>query len=261
MTRARVSIIAAASGLTGMAAGFIGVGGGEFRLPVLVELLGFPLKLAGGINLVVGLFTVALSVYRRWGLQAWTAEDVRMVAVMGIASVVGAALGVIWRERLPMRSLKSIVCVYLGVVGVWMLYESMAHVEHVLLDPQGLERGVLAAVIGLAIAVVSGTLGIAGGEMRIPALLYLFALPIQEAGMLSLMVSLPTLASGALTDWRIGGLPASAIRIAVFMGVASAAGVLLGVALLPYADRDLLKGTLGILLVIATIRLASHPTR
>ncbi len=236
------------------------MGGGEFRLPVLVELLGFPLKLAGGINLVVGLFTVALSVYRRWGLQGWTVEDVVMVAVMGIVSVIGAGLGVVWRERMPLRPLKWIVCVYLGVAGVWMLYESISHFEHVLLNPDGIDRWILAALVGLAIAVVSGTLGIAGGEMRIPALLYLFAVPIQLAGMLSLMVSLPTLASGAFTDWRIGGLPPSAIRIAIFMGVASAFGVLLGVALLPYADRDLLKGTLGILLLLTTIRMASHPT-
>jgi uncharacterized protein len=62
---ARDTAIATGSGLfTGIAAGFIGVGGGEFRIPVLVEVLRFPLKLAGGVNLVVGLFTVALGVLR-----------------------------------------------------------------------------------------------------------------------------------------------------------------------------------------------------
>jgi len=50
----RTAAIAVTSGfVTGAAAGLIGVGGGEFRIPVLVHLLGFPLRLAAGVNLVV----------------------------------------------------------------------------------------------------------------------------------------------------------------------------------------------------------------
>ena len=61
--KARQPVIAGISGvLTAIAAGFVGVGGGEFRIPVLVGLLKFPLKVAGGVNLVVRLFTVVLGV-------------------------------------------------------------------------------------------------------------------------------------------------------------------------------------------------------
>jgi len=179
----RAGVIAALSGvLTGIAAGFIGVGGGEFRIPVLVELLAFPLKFAGGINLVVGLFTVALGVLRRWGQQVWTRDDVVLLGIMGSLSVIGASVGVFGRERLPLRPLKAVVCMYLIVIGLWMLYESIAHVEHVLLEPTGIVRWVLAALVAFAIAVVSGVLGVAGGDMRIPALLYLFAIPIGRPG-------------------------------------------------------------------------------
>jgi uncharacterized membrane protein YfcA len=146
------------------------------------------------------------------------------------------------------------------VVGLWMLYESIAHVEHVLLEPTGMARWALAALLAFTIAVVSGVLGVAGGEMRIPALLYLFGISIREAGTLSLMISIPTVAAGAFMDRRLGGIPNSALRVAALMGVASAVGVLMGAALLPYADRDLIKGTLGILLLLATVRLTVGPT-
>ena len=102
----------------------------------------------------------------------------------------------------------------------------------------------------------SDGLGVAGGEMRIPALLYLFAVPIQAAGTLSLMVSIPTLAAGAVTDRRLGGLPNSALRVGLLMGVASAIGVLIGSSLLSYADRDVIKGALGLVLLVATVHLA-----
>lgn len=253
---ARHNLIATVSGaLTGIAAGFIGVGGGEFRIPVLVGLLRFPLKLAGGVNLVVGLFTVTLGVFRRWGQVPLTRDDLLLVGIMGVVSLVGASVGVRQREWMPVRPLRIVVCAYLLVAGLWMVYESVAHVEHVLLEPTGIARWILAAVLGFGIAVVSGVLGVAGGEMRIPALLYLFGVPIVEAGTLSLAVSIPTVAAGAFTDRRLGGIPNAVVRLAVVMGIASAVGVLVGAALVPYADPHIIKAALGVILLLATVRL------
>jgi uncharacterized membrane protein YfcA len=250
------------SGLvTGAAAGLIGVGGGEFRIPVLVQLLGFPLKTAGGVNLVIGLFTVLLGVLRRGGQHAWTRDDLVLTGIMGGVSVVGSALGALGRGRLPFRPLKWIVCAYLTIVGVWMLYEAIAHVEHLLLEPTGLGRWILAAVVAFVIAVASGVLGVAGGEMRIPALLYLFAVPITDAGTLSLVVSIPTVVAGAFTDRRLGRIPNGVLIVAGMMGAASAAGVFLGAALLPYANREVIKGSLGVILLLATVRLTVVPGR
>lgn len=115
--------------------------------------------------------------------------------------------------------------------------------------------------MGFVIALASGVLGVAGGERRIPAFLYLFALPIKEAGTLSLAVSVPTVAAGAVTDRRLGHIPNSALVVAVLMGVGSIVGVLIGAALLPYLDRDAIKGLLGIILLLATVRLTATTER
>ena len=45
------------------------------------------------------------------------------------------------------------------------------------------------------------------------------------------------------------------------MGISSAFGVLVGAALVPYANRDVIKGTLGFVLLIATARLALGQSR
>jgi uncharacterized membrane protein YfcA len=145
--------------------------------------------------------------------------------------------------------------VYLVVVGLWMIYEAVSHSEHALLNPAGATRLVLAGVVALVIAVASGVLGVAGGEMRIPALLYLFTVPIKAAGTLSLIVSIPTVAAGALADWRLGELDRPVLIVAVVMGAASVAGVLIGAAFVPYVERDVLKGILGAILVLASVRL------
>lgn len=239
--------------VTGAAAGLIGVGGGEFRIPVLLHVLRLPVKIAAGVNMAIGLFVVTLGVVRRWGQQAWSSDDLILGAVMVAASLLGATIGSRQAHRFSSPLLKKVVCVYLFAVGVWMVIEAVAHAENVLLEPNGLARWVLAAVVGFAIAVLSGMLGVAGGEMRIPALIYLFALPVKEAGTISLLVSVPTVAAGAFTYRRLGHIPNRVLVIAVFMGVGSVVGVLLGAALLPLVDKHTIKGLLGIILLLATV--------
>ncbi len=52
-----------------------------------------------------------------------------LVAIMGVVSLLGASIGVRSRERMPLRPLKSVVCAYLLVVGVWMIYPNQSSVE------------------------------------------------------------------------------------------------------------------------------------
>ena len=252
MSRMRAAL---AGLLTGIAAGFVGVGGGEFRIPVLLRVLRFSVHAAAGVNLLVGLFTVTLSAYRRLGQRAISDDAVTLALMMGIASIAGAIVGVASRKRIAVRPLLLAVRVYLILAGAWMLYESIWHAHHVLADPQGMLRWMLAAGAAFAIAAISGIMGVAGGEMRIPVLLYLFSVPIIEAGTLSLLVSIPTVACGAVTDRRLGGIPNSALGAALLMGVASAVGVLAGAALVPYANRETIKGVLGVVLLLAAVRL------
>ena len=240
----------------GTAAGLIGVGGGEFRIPVLLHALRLPVKVAAGVNLVIGLFTVTLSVARRWGHQAWTADALTLGAVMGAASLLGAVVGARQAHRLSSPILKKVVCTYLLVVGVWMVVEAAARAESTLLDPHGPVRWAFAALVAFAIAAVSGSLGVAGGEMRIPALMYFFSVPIKEAGTISLLVSIPTVAAGALTYRRLGHLPSRALVVAISMGLGSLIGVLIGASLLAVVDKHTIKGLLGVILLLATVSLA-----
>jgi uncharacterized protein len=244
--------------ITGAAAGLIGVGGGEFRIPFLLYLFGSEVKTAAGVNLVVGLFTVCLAFIRRWEQHAWAAEDIMLAAVFTVASLFGAVLGARQAHRWSSPFLRKIVCLYMLVVGAWMISEALSQTDHVLLSPQGITKILLAALCGLAIAAVSAALGVAGGEMRIPALMYLFAMPITAAGTISLLVSIPTVAAGALTYRRLGHVPNRVLLIAVVMAGGSLAGVIIGTSLLPLVNKHVLKGILGIILLLATAALALH---
>lgn len=250
--------MAAAAGLlTGAAAGLVGVGGGEFRMPVLVRVLKFPLRIAAGVNLVLGFMTVLVSIWRRWGQATFSADDLRLMAVMAGVSLLGAVMGSLLRKRLVFPVLKWAVCAYLMLIGAWMLYEAYMHAEHVLWNPSGITRLALAGGVGFAIAALSGVFGVAGGEMRIPALLYLFAVPIKQAGTLSLLASIPTVAAGAVTNRRVGHLPNAVFVPTLIMGVTSMIGVFLGAAFVSRIDAHTTKGLLGFILITATVRMTT----
>ena len=72
----------------------IGVGGGEFRIPVLIHVLRLPVRVAAGANTVIGLAVVVLGVIRGWSQYSWSADDFTLAGVMIVASLAGAALSV-----------------------------------------------------------------------------------------------------------------------------------------------------------------------
>ena len=241
--------------ITGLAAGLVGVGGGEFRIPVLLHVLRLPVRAAAGVNLVVGLFTVTLSLARRWGTMAWTREYVELAVVMSVASVVGAALGPRLARAIRPLTLRRFVCAYLIVVGIWMVDEAMAGADFHVGPPTGVWLWAVGAVTALAIAALSALLGVAGGEMRIPALMILFALPVKAAGTVSLLVSTFTVGAGGAAYRKLGELPNRYLPTALILAAGSAVGVLIGVSLLSRVDSHSLKGILGGVLLLAAVAL------
>ncbi|MFI5386386.1 MAG: sulfite exporter TauE/SafE family protein [Fimbriimonadales bacterium] len=237
----------------GAAAGLIGVGGGEFRIPVLLLILRLPVKEAAGANTVIGLIVVVLSVIRRWGHQRLTPDDLTLGAVMAVASIFGATIGARKAHKLPTPLLKKVVCLYLLVVGAWMVVEGLAESEHSLIEPSGWIRWTLAALVGFFIAAASGALGVAGGEMRIPALMHLFAVPVKAAGTISLIASIPTVAAGAFTYRRLGHIPSRVMVLSLLMGGGSILGVFVGASFLPLVDKHTLKTLLGLVLLVAAV--------
>lgn len=240
--------------ITGIAAGLIGVGGGEFRLPFLLYYFKNP-KTAAAVNLLVGLLTVVVSALRRFSLHQWSLDEIALTVVLIAASLGGAWAGVHYAHRLPLRLLKGGIVGYLLIVGLWMLFEASVGVEHIFWAPQGMIRLGAGFVMGFVIALASAAFGVAGGEMRIPALLYFLAVPIKEAGTISLVASVPTVAMGALRYHSLGYLSREARLVAAAMGLSSVVGVFLGSALLSGVSRHVLKGCLGAILLLAPLAL------
>ena len=174
---------------------------------MLLHVLRLPVKETTGANTVIGLPVVVSSVVRRWSQQQLTTDDYTLGAVKAVASISGATLGAMQAHRLCIQRLQEVICLYLLIVGVWMVIEGLAKTDHSFVESTGWPRWILGALVGFLIAVFGAGLGVAGGEMRIPAPMYLFAVPVKEAGTISLLASIPALAAEAFTYRNLGPHP------------------------------------------------------
>ena len=106
-------------------------------------------------------------------------------------------------------------------------------------------------IIGSGIDLVSSLLGVAGGELLIPALIFVFGVDIRTAGSASILVLLCLMGVGFWRYWHIGAFPRGRgiQRITSAMSLGSFLGAGLGglaLAVVPVAPLKLLLG--GILI-------------
>ncbi|MCX8153209.1 MAG: sulfite exporter TauE/SafE family protein [Candidatus Bathyarchaeota archaeon] len=244
--------------LMGIAAGLIGVGGGEFRIPILLYVLGLPVLTAIAVNLLVGFLTVLVSFLRRFQLGLFTMHALNIALIMSLSSILGSYIGAASTVKIQKTLLKKLLAIFLVIVGLKIGLEPFIHIPlplHFTLGP--IEETALAVLVGLAIGIISGMLGVAGGEFRIPALIYLFNFDIVVAGTTSLFVSIPTVATGFTKHHQLGHTNKGAIVVAVMMGASSVVGALIGASYAGVIEKDILKMLLGVILILATVRMVA----
>ncbi len=242
--------------LIGTLGGLIGLGGAEFRLPVLVGLYKFRTLQAIVINLTVSLVTVIFSFIFRAGLVNLDliASHAPIIFNILIGSLVGSYIGVRFATRINEHTLTRIVAVFLVALSLVLIGHDLIFHAQTLPIPPPL-KFVIGAMAGVMIGVFSSMLGVAGGELIIPTIILLFAVDIKLAGSLSLAISIPTIIMGMVKyqrQGRFGGLP---IAFILWMSLGSIGGALLGSYLLSYVRGSVLQILLGIILLASATKL------
>jgi uncharacterized membrane protein YfcA len=194
----------------GALAGLIGLGGGEFRLPVLMHSIGFSAKSAVPVNLAVSLVTLAFALGTRSG--AVSLADVTPYGAEVIGLTCGGIVTAFYVPRLvqAMTSarLVQIIAVLLATIGSLLCVEALFPLPNLgLVSADPAMRFVIGSIIGSGIGLVSSLLGVAGGELLILALILVFGVDIRTAGSASILVSLCLISVGLWRYWRIGEFP------------------------------------------------------
>jgi uncharacterized membrane protein YfcA len=243
----------------GALGGLVGLGGAEFRLPLLLGLFRFPALEAVVLNQTMSLAVVAAALPAR--AQAVPlgalAEQGVVIANLLAGSLLGAWLGAGWAARLRSESLHRVMAILLVALAAALLF---GHDPAPANQPplEGVPQAVAGVVAGFAIGAVASLLGVAGGELLIPTLVLLFGADVKLAGSLSLAISLPTLLAGLARYRRERAFATVLARNRLFvlvMAAGSIAGSFVGGRLLGAVPGSLLLPLLAAVLLVSAWKL------
>ena len=250
-----------AGAAVGALGGLIGLGGAEFRLPLLIGLFGVAALAAVIMNKAMSLVVVASALVfrtRSVPVEQLLGHWPIVVNLLG-GSLLGAWWGASWATRAQPRSLYRVIAGLLVVIAVALLLHHWLPSGGAPLL-QGNAQIVAGVLAGLAIGVVASLLGVAGGELLIPTIVLLFAADIKLAGSLSLAVSLPTLIVGFARYSRDGSF--SILRdnraFLLAMTAGSLIGSLIGASLLGVVPSTWLLPALAAILVVSAWKVWQH---
>jgi len=244
----------------GILGGMIGLGGAEFRLPLLIGLFGFAALPAIIMNKAMSLIVVITAIPARLiGVPpADLSPHLYIVLNLLAGSLVGAWIGAHWATKLTSQTLYRIIAVLLLLIAILLFVTHFFAVEP--LNIATVPRTILGVTAGIIIGIVAALMGVAGGELLIPTIVLLYGTDIKIAGSLSLAVSLPTMLVAFARfsrdqSFTVLGQNKSFI---VAMTVGSITGTVIGGLALGVMPSIVLIPLLVLLLVLSSIKVWNH---
>lgn len=249
-----------AGGAVGLLGGMIGLGGAEFRLPLLIGLFGFLALQAVILNKAMSLLVVMTALPARLvgvPLSSLTPEWPVVLNLLA-GTLVGAWAGASWAVKMRTSTLYRVLAGMLVLIAI-ALYASHAGTVQPL-DLPLVAQVPVGIVAGFFIGVVAAVMGVAGGELLIPTIVLLYAVDIKTAGSLSLAVSLPTMLVAFARYSRDGSFVVLRAnrRFVLLMAGGSVVGTVIGGFAVGIVPDSVLIPLLSIILMISARKVWGH---
>lgn len=246
--------------MIGTLGGLIGLGGAEFRLPLLIGVFRFAALEAVILNKAMSLVVVATALPFRAGTVPFSAIADHWPIVLNLlaGSLLGAWFGAGWATRLKSETLYKVIAALLVVIAVVLVFGHDATAGEPLVA--GAAQLIAGIVAGFLIGIVASLLGVAGGELLIPTLVLLFGVDIKLAGSLSLAVSLPTMIVGftRYSQDRSFSVLGRNRAFLIIMAAGSILGTFIGGLLLGIVPDTVLLPALALILIISAVKVWQH---
>jgi len=237
--------------LTGLLSGLLGIGGAAILVPGMTEVLGISQHRATGTSLFVIIPTALVSavIYAMSGQLDWI-----LAILFSVTAVIGATLGARLTARISARALRRMFGLFLLFVAIRLLIPGGAgsNTQAVDLFTQNPLITAGEGVLGFIAGFLSGLLGIGGGQVLTPGMVFLFDMPQRLAQGISIAFIVPTALSGAYTHYRRGNVVPS---VGLLLIPASVIGGVVGSNFAQRIDPLILRMGFGVFLIYGSARM------
>jgi uncharacterized protein len=253
---------ACAGAAVALLGGLIGLGGAEFRLPILIGIFAMFPHRAVRTNLLISLVTLAMSAVSRLSFvqQTNVAEFQIEIAGMLLGGVTAAWFGAGYLRSIPKSKMVGVIVALLLATAALLAAEALMHgVAWSALSLGSAWALPVAVFAGFIVGGISSLMGVAGGEFIIPILIFIFGADIRTAGTASVLISIPVVLTGVARHWLTGHYRSQSLLIYLVlpMAVGSGAGAMIGGYLAAWAPTDALRLVLAAILALSSLKLWS----
>lgn len=271
-------LIVGLGGIVGFLSGMFGVGGGFLTTPLLI-FYGIPpaVAVASAANQITGSsVSGVLSHWQRGGV------DVRMGMVLIAGGVTGSLIGAaIFAQLKAMGQIDLLISlsyvIFLGVIGTLMLIES---VRAIMRARRGVQRprrrrhnslayrlplkmefrksklyisALVPFGLGVGVGILTAVMGVGGGFIMLPAMIYLIGMPANVVVGTSLLQIIFT--TGTVTILHAIGSKSVDILLAMLLLVGGVIGAQFGARAAQKLPGEQLRVLLGVLVVSVALKL------
>lgn len=259
-TERSMPVTFACGAVVGVLGGMIGLGGAEFRLPLLISVFGFAALSAVILNKAMSLIVVLTALPARLAAVSFTDLAPHWTVAVNLltGSLLGAWAGASWAVKMRTSTLYKVLAALMVAMAAALVFTHTADLGG--LGLSGPLLAVIGVVAGFGIGVVAAIMGVAGGELLIPTIVLLYDVNIKVAGSLSLVVSLPTMLVAFARYSRDGSFAVlrANLRFTLVLAAGSVAGALLGGLLLGTIPDTVLIPALAVILLVSAVKTARH---
>jgi uncharacterized protein len=266
--------------IVGAILGLTGAGGSILAVPLLMAGLGWTLPQAAPVVLLAVCASATFGTVVAWDV---THVRYRAAALMGIAALFTAPLGLAVASLLPLPLLTASFAVVLAGVGARMLRQAIsapaeAAIVRATVSGDGNETGgrwikvgengrivwnevtfAVVAAIGALTGFVAGMLGVGGGFVIVPALRYASGLSMHSAVATSLL-AVALISAVAAAGAAVQGVPIAWAAAAPFV-LGALLGMFAGRKLAPRIAGPRLQQLFAVVMLLVAVGLFVHAVR
>ena len=236
--------------VSGFLSGLCGIGGGVIMIPALLFIFKLSVHAAAATSLAV-ITPTALFGSIKNAFSAAMAPDWSAFFLISAGAVPLAYFGAHLMHKVPQEKLKKFLGIILLLVSIKMIFFAVNNTGTGG-APEGIARAAGLILLGCFTGFLSGMIGIGGGVIMIPIMLYVFRMETHAVTATSLAVMVPASISGTVKNFKNGHADWHA---ALLIASGSLGGVLLGASAAERVDQLNLQRIMGLLFIYVSLQM------